>query len=398
MDAEGRASRSVRFGRRSGVVAVSIMVAAATVAVVSNVVRASGAKCPSWDYTDTPSLGAIGVFNGVGVTGCNAWAVGYTSQTTSTLIEHWNGSAWQVQASPTPSGAVQTQLAGAAASSASNAWAVGYYYNGSVDQTLIENWNGTSWQIQPSPNATGLAGGAVNNALWAITATSATNAWAVGNYYSFTARRYQALIEHWDGTSWQIQPSANVGTLPDYLTGVAASSATNAWAVGRAFDGTLDQTVIEHWNGTSWQVQSSPDVASVDNELDAVSAVSSTTAWAVGRISPTSSGKNAQTLIERWNGTAWKIQSSPDPGTDDFLSGVAAVSATRAWAIGTDTPHSLVESWNGSSWKVVPSASPGGGGGTQLLGVAAASPSSVWSVGWYETNSPGPQPFIAHCC
>ena len=52
--------------------------------------------------------------------------------------------------------------------------------------------------------------------------------------------------------------SASVGPVPspssgtnDTLIGVAASSATNAWAVGRV--GTrVHRTVILHWNGSSW--------------------------------------------------------------------------------------------------------------------------------------------------
>jgi len=37
--------------------------------------------------------------------------------------------------------------------SASECWAVGYYYNDNViSQTLIERWDGTSWAIVSSPN------------------------------------------------------------------------------------------------------------------------------------------------------------------------------------------------------------------------------------------------------
>jgi hypothetical protein len=28
---------------------------------------------------------------------------------------------------------------------------VGFHFNGSVDQTLIEHWNGTSWKVQSGP-------------------------------------------------------------------------------------------------------------------------------------------------------------------------------------------------------------------------------------------------------
>lgn len=39
-------------------------------------------------------------------------------------------------------------LAGVAATSARNAWAVGHRYDGRSDQTLIKRWNGKSWRVQ----------------------------------------------------------------------------------------------------------------------------------------------------------------------------------------------------------------------------------------------------------
>jgi hypothetical protein len=118
-------------------------------------------------------------------------------------------------------------LAGVTATSASNAWAVGSYQNGTApDRTLIEHWNGRAWAIQPSPDL-----GTVNQ-LYGVTATSPSNAWAVGFYQSGTAPD-RTLIEHWNGRAWAIQPSPNGGTGFSDLYGVAATSAANAWAVGR---------------------------------------------------------------------------------------------------------------------------------------------------------------------
>ena len=55
---------------------------------------------------------------------------------------------------------------------------------------------------------------------------------------------------------------------------MAATSAANAWAVGR--------TLIEHWNGRRWIVQPSPSVGVSANSLNSVAAVSAPSAWAVG--------------------------------------------------------------------------------------------------------------------
>ena len=115
----------------------------------------------------------------------------------------------------------------------------------------------------------------------------------------------------------------------DGLNGVAAISATDAWAVGTY--GTF-KTLILHWNGTAWTRVPSPDPSSVGiNQLGAVAATSATDAWAVGRFG-TSAG--ARVLILRWDGTAWIKAPAPTPGCFPELDGVAATSASQAWAVG----------------------------------------------------------------
>jgi hypothetical protein len=67
----------------------------------------------------------------------------------------------------------------------------------------------------------------------------------------------------------------------NFLNGVAATSASNAWAVGSAANGVADLTLILRWNGTSWVQVPSPNPGS-SNDLNAVAASSPTNAWAVG--------------------------------------------------------------------------------------------------------------------
>src|SRR6266516_7922889 len=60
---------------------------------------------------------------------------------------------------------------------------------------------------------------------------------------------------------------------------------------------------------------------------------------------------------------AWSIIPSPTfTGTGfNFFSGVAPVSATNVWAIGSYSNFSqtLIEHWNGRQWIIIPSPSPG---------------------------------------
>src|SRR5436305_1360784 len=91
---------------------------------------------------------------------------------------------------PPPDVGEGSHLNGVAATSACDTWAVGYYYDGIAQQTLIEHWNGTAWKVQPSPNPDGSSN---PNGLAGVAATSSTNAWAVGNYNNGTADQTLAL-------------------------------------------------------------------------------------------------------------------------------------------------------------------------------------------------------------
>jgi hypothetical protein len=278
------------------------------------------------------------LFGVAAISGSDAWAVGAGS-TSQGLIEHWNGTTWTQVPSHSPAGVTGgTVLTGVAAASASDAWAVGSYNTGpgTKSRTLIEHWTGTAWTPVPSPNP---GGSAIYIQLASVAATSASNAWAVGQYYNTATRHYQMLIEHWNGTTWTQVPSPSPAspTRNNLLAGVAATSATDAWAVGKYHNHAArqDQTLIEHWNGTTWtQVPSpNPSPPRSSNQLTAVAATSASNAWAVGKYF--TRGPATLSFAEHWNGTSWTQVPSPNPSPSyDVLAGVATTSDTGAWAAG----------------------------------------------------------------
>jgi hypothetical protein len=147
----------------------------------------------------------------------------------------------------------------------------------------------------------------------------------------------QALILHWNGTKWARVPSPSPG-LSDDLTGVAATSASNAWAVGFTIVGAAAkasdtvQALALHWNGSTWTSAAVPNPGpGMSTLVNGVTATSTTNVLAVGL---SESSTTEQGLIVRWNGTAWKQVPAPGPGTVSFLSAVAATSASGAWAVG----------------------------------------------------------------
>jgi hypothetical protein len=320
----------------------------------------------------------------------NAWAVGnYRGKIAArTLTERWNGTQWCRVPSPDPSSHGDPNgLQAVAATSATNAWAVGHYGVAGVGVlTLILHWNGTAWTQVPSPNPSGSFG---YNALMGVTATSAGDAWAVGQYATEAGRF--SLILHWNGTAWTQVPSPTPG-IGVTLTGVSASSASNAWVSG--WFSSPVETLTEHWNGTAWNYAKSPNPQSGTghtSSLDSVATTSAGNAWAVGRESNTRSG---QDLVLHRNGTRWHVMTVPQPGTSSNLSAVTATSAANVWAVGAfikgNASDTLVLHWNGAAWTRAASPSPGGSVPLdQLFAVSATSANNAWAVGAYDNGPTG---------
>jgi hypothetical protein len=178
------------------------------------------------------------------------------------------------------------------------------------------------------------------NELNGVAVLSACNAWAVGSYHAgMGTGGAQTLILHWNGAVWTQVASPDPGSAENILTGVAAVSATNIWAVGFTFNtgSSAEQTLILHWNGTVWQQVASPGPSSAGSFLQGVAATSASNAWAVGFSSDTDNGPD-HTLTFHWNGTAWQRVKSPDPFGWSVLNGVAATSTRNAWAAGFSFP------------------------------------------------------------
>jgi hypothetical protein len=212
--------------------------------------------------------------------------------------------------------------------SATDAWAVGFLYKGTVAQPLILHWNGQKWAQVASPNP------GTDGALDGLAITSASNAWAVGTFFNGTAD--QGFILHWNGQKWARQAIPNPGgpARDTRLSAVAAGAASGkAWAVGSYFDGTTDRTLILAWTGTKWVQQASPTPG--DTFLESAATTAADNAWAVGGYD---TGTRNESLILHWNGTKWAQVASPNPSSSrDFLNAVAATSATNAWAVGVFT-------------------------------------------------------------
>jgi hypothetical protein len=195
-----------------------------------------------------PSPQGVALYGVTALSTTTAWAVGYVLGSAPTealsLAERWNGHGWHIQ--PTVSPGDENALVGVTALTGTQAWAAGGYTFGSNLGTLVERWDGASWQEPSTPDPD------LQDALSAIAARSASDVWAVGTR---DAEAPRTLIVHWNGSTWNLVPSPSPSPHSDELLGVAVVSGAFAWAVG----GQGNKTLIERWNGTAWTVQPSPN-------------------------------------------------------------------------------------------------------------------------------------------
>src|SRR5919106_3055524 len=345
----------------------------------------------TWKVVDSPNpSGDFPILRSVAVASADdVWAVG------DGLIEHWNGNRWRlVSAAP---GGNPPEFKSVTALASDDVWAVGLRWEGSPSypRTLIEHWDGSAWTVVTSPN-----GSTTGSQLLGVDAVSANDIWAVGSSSTLAPPYENTLIEHWDGASWSIIPSPNPsGGNFNKLTGVAVEAANDIWAVG-SYSGSTghSQTLIEHWDGSTWSIVPSPNVGPYGNYLLGVVARASNDVWAVG-----SSNNGYNSLILHWDGTSWSVVPSPNiPDWTNQLQSVTTVAADDVWAVGVahftwyisdgdeiTSSQTIIQHWNGSAWSIVPSPNPGDGNnyyGTitnALYGVAAVSASDVWAVGMY---------------
>ncbi len=231
----------------------------------------------AWTQVASPSPGSlVNYLGGVAAIGpASAWAVGNYSGNGKqrTLILRFAGHAWQRVRSASPG--YLNVLDAVAATSARDAWAVGStsFAGDGYGRTLIERWNGSAWQRVPSPN---VVGGSRDNDLTGVAVVSAADAWAVGDTTPQDGPGGQSFILHWNGSAWKRVPSPNPDGFYTALNSVVALSAADVWAVGA----TGNATMTLHWNGRAWRQVPSPDSSGA--WLYGVAASSPANVWAVG--------------------------------------------------------------------------------------------------------------------
>jgi hypothetical protein len=146
-----------------------------------------------------------------------------------------SGGEWVHEEIGKPSGATFATLEHLSCTTTTSCLAVGHLdESGTKDKTLAERWNGTEWQVTPTPSV--VAKGNVD--LRGISCTSPYSCMASGSYVSKlsaggVAEEELTLAESWNGTSWTLQSTLNpAGSKFDSLPAVSCGGLSECTAVG----------------------------------------------------------------------------------------------------------------------------------------------------------------------
>jgi hypothetical protein len=287
----------------------------------------------SWAEVDTPG-DFTGILGGMfALSPADIWMVGAKQRgfdEAQPMIEHYNGRGWSIVPSPRID---PGYLFGISGTSSTDIWAVGIV-RGFRFQVLVEHYDGSSWTRVPIsfPKSEYID-------TPAIAALSRSDVWIAGSYMNSNGVM-RTLIEHYDGTSWERVHSPNVGAGDNQLFDLAAVNADNLWAVGRAQGTDAFDTMAMQYTGATWRVVPTPAPGSGDSALSGVAAGPSGRMRAVG--SSTGASGMSRTLTELYMDQAWTVVRSPNASQqENNLSAVAISPDGMVWAVGGYNPHTV---------------------------------------------------------
>ncbi|GAA1880269.1 hypothetical protein GCM10009753_04530 [Streptantibioticus ferralitis] len=322
----------------------------------------------------------------------DVWAVGSMLPDTAnsnqdamlSLAAHYDGTKW----TSTPIGHVGTNfnaLYGVAAVPG-RAWAVGVAIDSHYQShSLMQEWDGHTWHPVALPKIN-----SIHDTLYAATATSANDVWAVGDRESANGV-FTTLVEHFDGHRWSVVPTPNPGATGNHLFGITARSPHDIWAVGQRNDATNDAPLVEHFDGHRWTAVNVPAASTTTAFLQAVTVTADGQVWAAGQSDDAQHQARPLALHRDANGH-WTATLLTNIGSDfSNVTGIA-VSHGVPWLVGsyldttTQFQKPLVASLQGGRWEAsdVPYRDTND---SVLGGIAAAKDGQLWTVGYGRTDS-----------
>jgi hypothetical protein len=358
------AETAMQTARRAGIVLGSLFAAIGTLAAA---MPSRAADAPAWQIDAKVHYGTSGNASGYSAViapGKNdAWAFGGTNPggPSSPEAEHWNGSRWL--ASPLPAG-LNGFIVAAAASSASNVWAVGNGY--------ALRWDGVRWSVAKIWNT----GGQVTS----VAVISRDDVWVFGSS-SFSGQANLGTW-HYDGRRWAPVSGAAGGA---GIYRASAVSEGDIWAITASARGGS----VVHYNGTEWQDVPAADALLSNAQLNDVLAVSWHNVWVSG--TTPADAADGHLVLAHWNGKCWRrfvapwlVQQSERFATDGaggiWIPVVTGGDGATTWI--------LHLSYSGEWTRTEITAARGSGVGVGDLALVPGT-TTLWGIGGLVTTSGG---------
>lgn len=238
-----------------------------------------------------------------------------------TLIEHWNGTTWSQTQSPDLLASTRNLLQDITIAGPNDVWVAGMAGSQVGGKSifslraspLLEHWNGTNWQLVQLP-------GIQLASLKTIVALSANDVWLAGGIDPASdgaggnvQNTPNLLLLHWNGQSWnRVSTASSVPAQAGILVKLAADSSHHLWALG--FDENAMPLLLSMSNTGKWSTMSVPPVPASSggnthyNQFLDLYAVDPQNLWLAGTSNevPPSGVTTITPLVEHWDGHHWQ--------------------------------------------------------------------------------------------
>jgi hypothetical protein len=245
----------------------------------------------------------------------------------SSVARVWDGEAWTTQALPEG-----TFPVGISCVSSSNCTAVS-------EEGQALHWDGGEWATQTTPKPEG----ATTSKFTDIQCTSPIDCIAVG-HFSEELGQFRGYAVTWDGDGWTLIGSDLPGTEPS----VVCSAVDTCYLSGT--------TTVQSWDGTELgPVEEFAATGGAQEKIEGMACVSQKACVAVGHFVGPRSLPGTRPLVQRLTGS-WSLQPTPnlESKTESALDEVSCTSAAMCLAVGYDDSQkkALLQRWDGSDWKI----------------------------------------------
>jgi len=319
---------------------------------------------------------------------CTAVGKQTTAGVNTPYAQYWGGASWTNQSVAVPAGATASELQSNSCYGSVACTAVGSYTTRSGTFSLAESWTGFSWTIQATPNPAGATETQFQDVSCAAS-FGGSECLAVGS--SVVGGVRSAMGQRWSSREWALQTVPQPGTATaSELNGIACSGGLSVTCVAvgdYTVSGGAYWAMAMTWNGTAWTLQTVPNPAGATRSilLD-VSCSNARTCTAVGGYRDSRGVQ--QTFVSRWDGTSWTTQTSPNPAgsTNSVLQNVSCLDHDACVAVGdwvnAGSWQPMAMYWNrASSWALDTTPNPSGATFALLDGVECRM--TCKGIGWY---------------